>query len=594
MKYGLTNVLKGATGKRQMDSCAPCHSRRAIIHADYRAGDAFLDHFEPSLLYDGLYHADGQILDEVFEYGSFTQSKMYHQGVRCTDCHDPHSLKLKYQGNRLCAQCHQPGKYDGAGHHHHAGAAPGAPETLCVTCHMPEKVYMGIDGRRDHNIRIPRPDLTRTIDSPNVCQRCHAKEGEDAQWAADAIVKWYGSKRPDDPHYAPAIDAARRGAPEAAELIHGVLRRDSTPDIVRATVVELLANYPGPESQRLRIDALKHANPLVRAAAVRSFAAHFSDLDNQIKRLREPARTDSTASIALGQLLRSLAQLVQQVAPKLDDGVRSVRLAAASALASSADEIQKLGFRNALEKAIAEYRAAQSLHLDRAQSNRNLGALDVRLGQEAAAIQSFRTAIRQEPYLTGPRTELAQLLAEVLADPAQRDVVQQVGASEDEVQRLREQEVDLLERDYHLLPQDASPRFQRGRLLYLLGRIDEARQALARACRLAPDNYEYWMWLALICEKQQRWEEAAGALIEMRRLRPEALEWQGIRARMRESMRQQGLLPQAGAADAKSPTAPPPTPASAAATADPTPQPQPPTPAPPGTPGRKAEPEMKD
>ena len=77
-----------------------------------RRATPFLDYFEPVLLDSGLYHADGQILDEVYEYGSFTQSKMYHKGVRCTDCHDPHSLKLKFEGNRLCTQCHQPGKYD--------------------------------------------------------------------------------------------------------------------------------------------------------------------------------------------------------------------------------------------------------------------------------------------------------------------------------------------------------------------------------------------------------------------------------------------------------------------------------------------------
>src|SRR5690606_28227158 len=120
--YGLTNEMKGAPNSRQVETCAPCHSRRSIIHPDYRPGDSFLDAFQPLMLDAGLYHDDGQILDEVYEYGSFTQSRMYHEGVRCSDCHDPHSLKLKYQGNRLCAQCHEPGKYDGAGHHHHASS----------------------------------------------------------------------------------------------------------------------------------------------------------------------------------------------------------------------------------------------------------------------------------------------------------------------------------------------------------------------------------------------------------------------------------------------------------------------------------------
>ena len=197
---------------------APCHSRRAIIHADYRAGDRLYDHYDPVLLFSGLYYADGQIRDEVYELGSFTQSKMYHKGVKCSDCHDPHSLELKYPGNRLCAQCHQPGKYDGAGHHHHPQAADGAAETQCVTCHMPTRTYMEIDERRDHSIHVPRPDYTRSIGTPNVCNRCHTKPEEDAKWAADAVVKWYGPTRPDDPPSAPAIAAANEGATEGERL----------------------------------------------------------------------------------------------------------------------------------------------------------------------------------------------------------------------------------------------------------------------------------------------------------------------------------------------------------------------------------------
>ncbi|RIK86216.1 MAG: hypothetical protein DCC67_02975 [Planctomycetota bacterium] len=594
VRFGLTNTLQGASAQREMETCAPCHSRRAIIHADYRAGDSFLDHFEPSLLSAGLYHADGQILDEVFEYGSFTQSKMYHKGVGCTDCHDPHSLQLKYEGNRLCAQCHQPGKYDGAGHHHHPNAAPNAPETQCVTCHMPGSVYMGIDERSDHNIRIPRPDLTTTVDSPNVCNRCHVKEEEDAKWAADAIVRWYGPKRPDDPHYAPAIDAARRGHSDAIELIHGLLRRNATPDIVRATAVELLGNYHSEQSQRLCQEALKDPSPLVRAAAVRSFATRLSQLDERIKELRDPAAIDDAASIEMGQARQALAKLAQRIAPTLNDRVRGVRLAAANVLAACADELKTLGFGSALERAIVEYRAAQSLHLERAQANRNLAALSLRLGDKAAAIEQFRTAIRQEPYLTGLRTELSQALVAVLDDPGESKTVAKAGVTREEVARLRQEEVDLLERDYHLLPSDPAPRFQRGRLLYLLNRGDEAREAFAEACRLAPDNYEYWMWLALICERQERWEEAAGALLEMRRLRPDGAEWRGIRTRMRETIRGKGLLPAVAPSQPSADSSAAAGVAAQDATLQTAPAPQPVAPEPPGTPGRKASPPSKE
>jgi tetratricopeptide (TPR) repeat protein len=558
VRYGLTNTLKNAPTATQLETCAPCHSRRTMIHADFRAGEPFLDNFEPSLLLSGLYYSDGQIRDEVYEYGSFSQSKMYHKGVKCSDCHDPHSLKLKYEGNRVCAQCHQPGKYDGAGHHHHASAADGAPETQCVTCHMPTTVYMGIDHRLDHSIRVPRPDLTVELGTPNACNRCHTKANEDARWAADAVVKWYGTKRPDDPHYAPAIAAAQRGELGGDELLKQLLEREATPDIVRATALELLAAYPAPENARLRRDALSDPNPLVRAAAVRSTPAE------------------------------SAGRLVQEVGPKLEDRVRTVRLAAASRLVAEAAQLEGSPIQRALDDAVKDYRAAQSLHLDRAQSNRNLGNLSLDLGDAATAVESFRTAIRQEPYLTGPRTELSQLLDQMLNDPSQASTIAKVEGTKEEVKRLREEEVELLARDANLLKGDPFPHYRQGRLLYLLGREDEAREAFIEAARLAPNNYEYWMWVALICEKQRRFDAAIQALKQMAKLRPEAEEWKGIGYRIQQTMAAEGQRDAAKPPENQAPAAD--DQASAPSTES-----APTSPAPPVTPGQKeTSPELKE
>ena len=71
-------------------------------------GTNYHDVFTIALLRQGLYHPDGSILDEVFEGGSFLQSKMHGMGVRCSDCHDPHEAKLKAEGNAVCTQCHSP------------------------------------------------------------------------------------------------------------------------------------------------------------------------------------------------------------------------------------------------------------------------------------------------------------------------------------------------------------------------------------------------------------------------------------------------------------------------------------------------------
>jgi tetratricopeptide (TPR) repeat protein/nitrate/TMAO reductase-like tetraheme cytochrome c subunit len=559
--YGLTNTLKNASTQKVMETCAPCHSRRAMIRADYHAGTAFLDSFQPSLLEAGLYHADGQILDEVYEYGSFTQSKMYHKGVKCNDCHDPHSLKLKYDGNRLCAQCHQPGKYDGAGHNHHPDSKAAAPETQCVTCHMPTHVYMGIDERRDHSIRVPRPDLTVELGTPNVCNRCHTEPQKDAKWATDWIVKWYGEKRPDDPHYAPALAAAQRGSPGGDELIEQALQRQATPDIVRATLVELLGHYATPTAEKLRSEALDDHHPLVRAAAVRAFTQQMSDLKTQMEQLQ--AVGDSAAEAEASRLGKTLFEIVKQLAPKLEDRVRDVRLEAASLLVMASEQISKTMFREKLDAAVAEYRATQTVNSDRAQANRNLANVSLQLGEKVAAVESFRTAIRQEPYLTGPRTELSQLLDQMLSNPKDADAGRRLGATHEEVTKLREEEGDLLARDAHLLKGDPFPHYRRGRLLYLLGDLDQAREAFAEATRLGPDDYEYWLWLALICERQQRWDDAVAALKQMKRLRPRSNEWMGIAYRMQQTIDAQAKddiassQPSSNADNNKPPSVPP-------------------------------------
>jgi hypothetical protein len=141
----------------ELDVCAGCHSRRKVIAQEPPAGMAFLDAYLPALIEPGLYHSDGQIDGEVFEYGSFVQSRMYRAGVTCSNCHEPHSLSFREQGNGLCAQCHLPAKFDIVEHHHHK---PGSAGAQCVNCHMPSKTYMVVDNRRDHGIRVPRPDLS--------------------------------------------------------------------------------------------------------------------------------------------------------------------------------------------------------------------------------------------------------------------------------------------------------------------------------------------------------------------------------------------------------------------------------------------------
>ena len=119
---------KGQTRTRtELETCAPCHSRRHPITSNYQPGQPFADSYVPSLLDSGVYYADGQILEEDYEYGSFLQSKMHRLGVTCSDCHNPHSLKLPSANlNSVCGGCHLPEKFNTPEHHHHKAESAGA------------------------------------------------------------------------------------------------------------------------------------------------------------------------------------------------------------------------------------------------------------------------------------------------------------------------------------------------------------------------------------------------------------------------------------------------------------------------------------
>ncbi len=224
--------------QKEIEVCAQCHSRRSAISDDYQPGKSFSDHYMPRLLDEGMYFADGQIQDEVYVYGSFLQSKMYHKGVTCSDCHEPHSLQLRQEGNGVCLQCHTAEKFDSKKHHFHESDSKGA---LCAECHMPARDYMVVDPRHDHSIRIPRPDLSVSLNTPNACNQCHQDKG--SKWAAKQVVQWYGKNPVGYQHFAAALDAGRSGKSNAGKLLAATIRDGETPDISRATAVSSITPY---------------------------------------------------------------------------------------------------------------------------------------------------------------------------------------------------------------------------------------------------------------------------------------------------------------------------------------------------------------
>lgn len=173
------NILQNQ--KNIINICGTCHSRRENI-SKFKTNEDFYDNFKLKMLEKNLYEIDGQILDEVFVLGSFLQSKMYKKGVSCTNCHEPHSQKLYFEGNNLCLQCHKKNIFDVKTHHNHKKNSIGSK---CINCHMPQKKYMGVDFRADHSFSIPRPDLSILYNTSNACTNCHKNKSN--LWAKKSL-----------------------------------------------------------------------------------------------------------------------------------------------------------------------------------------------------------------------------------------------------------------------------------------------------------------------------------------------------------------------------------------------------------------------
>src|SRR4051812_10297965 len=284
---------------REVETCAHCHARRGQSTDDYVAGHALADSYLPALLEEGLFWPDGQMRDEVYNYASFLQSKMFAKGVSCCDCHEPHTQKLRAQGNALCTQCHQAEKFEAATHSHHAAGTLGAQ---CTACHMPTTTYMQIDPRHDHSMRIPRPDRSVSLGVPNACNQCHKERTAD--WAAAQIGHWVAQPAQGFQTFAEALHAGESTKAGARGLLMAVAEDQRQPAIARASAAALLSRYPGPLTIDTLRKALNDSDALVRTAAVEALSG-----------AERPV-------------------LAQSLPRMLGDPVRSVRMAAARALAS--------------------------------------------------------------------------------------------------------------------------------------------------------------------------------------------------------------------------------------------------------------------
>lgn len=258
-------VILGNNQKTQLNMCAPCHARRVKLTQDLVPGLSFEDQYLVQNISSEFYHLDGQILEEDYVYGSFLQSKMHSLGIKCGDCHNVHSMKLKLTGNKLCLQCHVPATYDTPEHHFHK---ENTEASQCINCHMTGRYYMGNDFRRDHSFRIPRPDQSVSHGTPNACSECHQDKSE--EWAAEWVVNWYGKER--KPHFSDYLLMSYESdlTPDQRTQLNTFINDLNYPAIARSTVIENL-NDPDEEQIKALLTALTDSTAIVRYNALMQF-----------------------------------------------------------------------------------------------------------------------------------------------------------------------------------------------------------------------------------------------------------------------------------------------------------------------------------
>jgi predicted CXXCH cytochrome family protein len=472
--YGLVIRTAGIDARQQVELCAPCHSRRSELGDYDHTRTDLLDNLLPALLRENLYHADGQILDEVYVWGSFVQSKMFQKDVRCGDCHDAHSLELLAPGNDLCLPCHRADAYDSYDHHFHKKVHEGKPSdgALCVKCHMPEQPYMVVDYRADHSLRVPRPDLTLEIGVPNACSQGGCHDDKPVEWSADAYTKWYGQAR--KPHYGTILAAGRARTPEAQDDLITLAQTTLYPAIVRATALSMLGAYPGEETTDALKRALADEEALVRHTAVDSLAV--------------PDREE----------------LVSLVAPLLFDPVRAVRMRAVAQLAGVPSDLLKPYQREAFDEVLEEYLEAMEYSLDFSFAGMNLGNLYVAQGRTDEAERFYRAALEVDDLFypakmnlavllsgKGQNRESARLLREVLeAYPEQHEAAYSLGLLLVELNRPDEA-VTLLRSAAAGMPDAPRVHYNLGLLLQQLGEMTEAEAALRKAVELESQNLDF-------------------------------------------------------------------------------------------------------
>jgi predicted CXXCH cytochrome family protein len=449
-------TIAPATLRMEVETCGLCHARRGAFSEEWVPGRWLSDTHVVSPISRGLYQADGQMQDEVYNYGSFKQSRMFAAGVTCSDCHEPHGATLRAPGNGVCLQCHAVDKYQAVAHHHHEGQSAAQS---CASCHMPARTYMVVDSRHDHGFRVPRPDLSAKLGTPNACSDCHRDKAP--EWAAAAVERWHGADRKGFQTYAEAFHSAWENRPDAAARLAEVASKPRLPAFARASALAELRTRISPSNLSLVRPGLSDPDPMVRIGAL-----------------------DMLEGVPAGQLW-------PLVSPLLADSSRGVRIRAVSLLAAVPIAGLTPADRERFEGAAAELVAAQRLNADRPEARATLGNFYLRRGRPDDAEAEYKAALRLTPQFAPAAINLADLYRQL-----QRD-----GDGE-----------AVLRTALEASPQDAGLHHALGLTLTRFKRSDEAIAEFQRAAELEPARARYTYVYAVALHSAGRREDAIALL----------------------------------------------------------------------------------
>jgi predicted CXXCH cytochrome family protein len=422
--------------RKEVETCGHCHARRSEMSEDWIPGRSLSETHVVSPLTEQVYWPDGQMRDveEAYNYVPFRQSRMFAAGVTCGDCHEPHGGKLRVAGAGVCLQCHASATYASAKHSHHEATAR---QPDCISCHMPARTYMVVDTRHDHSLRVPRPDLSAKLGTPNACNTCHADKP--AEWAATAVATWFGPERKGFQTYAAAFAAAWSDRSDAGTLLASIAADSHAPDVARASALAALAPRVSPATIELARNGLQDRDPMVRIGAMDMLAQVPSE------------------------------QLWTPVAPLLSDPVRGVRMRAALLLAAPAAR-QPAAERAQFDSAAAEFVAARRLNADRPEERAMLASFYARRGLAAEAETEYKAALRLSPQYAPAATNLADLYRQTGRDREGEGVLRAALAQS---------------------PEDAGLHHALGLLLTRMKQPADALDELRRASELAPGSTRY-------------------------------------------------------------------------------------------------------